>query len=82
MFAPAATVAGVGPVLMIETSAWAATIVMLQLLVAVPGVGDAESWTLAVKVPPVPVGVPVIAPGGVLRRLKPGGSDPPVIEYV
>ena len=49
MFALAATVAGVGPVLVIETSAWAATTVMLQLLVAVPGVGDAESWTPALK---------------------------------
>jgi hypothetical protein len=49
MFALATTLAGVGPVLVIETSAWAATTVMLQLLVAVPGVGDAESWTPALK---------------------------------
>jgi hypothetical protein len=49
MFALATTLADVGPVLVIETSAWAATTVMLQLLVAVPGVGDAESWTPALK---------------------------------
>jgi hypothetical protein len=49
MFAFAPTVAGTGPLLLIETSAWAATTVMLQPLVAVPGVGDAESWTPAVK---------------------------------
>jgi hypothetical protein len=77
MFALAATVAGVGPVLVIETSAWAATTVMLQLLAAVPGVGDAESTTLEEnrKVPAV-VGVPVIAPVEGAMGPKPGGSDP------
>jgi hypothetical protein len=82
MFAFAATVAGTGPLLLIETSAWAAATVMLQLLVAVPGVGDAESCTLEEnrKVPAV-VGVPVIAPVEGLMGPKPGGSDP-VIENV
>jgi hypothetical protein len=82
MFALPATVAGAGPLLLIETSARAAATVMLQLLVAVPGVGDAESWTLEEnrKVPAV-VGVPVIAPVEGLMGPKPGGSDP-VIENV
>jgi hypothetical protein len=82
MFALARTIAGTGPLLLIETSAWAATTVMLQLLVAVPGVGDAESWTPALK-PYVPavVGVPVIAPVEGVMGPKPAGSDP-VIEYV
>ena len=63
--------------MVIETSAWAATTVMLQLLAAVPGVGDAESTTLEEnrKVPAV-VGVPVIAPVEGAMGPKPGGSDP------
>jgi hypothetical protein len=82
MFALAATVAGVGPVLVIETSAWAATTVMLQLLVAIPGVGEAESWALTTKEErPAIVGVPLIAPVKELMGPKPGGSDP-VIENV
>ena len=73
-----ATVAGA--LLTIETSAAAATTVMLQLLVPIP---DAESWALATKEDrPATVGVPVIAPVEGLRRVKPGGSDPPVIENV
>jgi hypothetical protein len=45
MFVFAPTI--VGPLLLIETSAWAATTVMLQvLLVAIP---DKESWALVVK---------------------------------
>jgi hypothetical protein len=82
MFAFAATVAGVGPVLVIETSAWAATTVMLQLLVAIPGVGEAESCALTTKEErPAVVGVPLIAPVEELMGPKPGGSDP-VIENV
>jgi hypothetical protein len=80
MFAFAATVAGVGPILVIETSAWAAATTMLHVLF-VP-VFDAESRTLVLKeeVPAV-VGVPVTAPvEGVMA--KPSGSVPPVIENV
>ena len=47
-------------------------VVMLQLLVAVPA---AESETLAPKVLPPPVGVPVTAPVEAFR-FKPGGSAP------
>ena len=81
MFPFPTTVAGTGPLLVIETSAWAAATVMLQvLLVAIP---DKESWTLVLKATvPAVVGVPVIAPVEGLRRTKPGGSDPPVIENV
>jgi hypothetical protein len=75
-------VTAAGPLLMTETSAWAATTLMLQLLVPVPG-GDVESMALATKEErPATVGVPVIAPVEGLRRTKPGGSDPPVIENV
>ena len=80
MFAPAATVGGAGPLLAIETSAWAAATTMLQVvLVAIP---DAESWAWVPKrkVPAV-VGVPVRAPVEGLMGPKPGGSDP-VIENV
>jgi hypothetical protein len=81
MFAFGATVAG--PVLTIETSAElaAGVTVMLQLLLTVTGV---ESVALAVKekgLPTAVVGVPVTAPEAVFR-LKPGGSDPGVIENV
>ena len=53
--------------------------VMVQLAVALL---LAESTTLAVKLyVPVVVGVPVMAPVEALR-LKPGGSEPLVIEKV
>ena len=71
-----------GPVLVIETSAApeAGATVMLQLAAAVP---DAESRTLAPKEKvPATVGVPVIPPAGRLRRVRPVGSDPEVIENV
>jgi hypothetical protein len=52
---------------------------MLQLEVAVL---SCESTTLAVKLyVPAVVGVPVMAPVEVLR-VKPGGSEPLVIENV
>ena len=71
--------AGACPVLVIETSDWAATTAMLQLLVAVP---DAESRALVVKGKlPATVGVPVMAPVAGVMGPKPGGSDP-VIENV
>jgi hypothetical protein len=74
MFAGQATVAG--PLLVIETSAWAATTVMLQLLVALP---DAESWALLVKKEmPAAVGVPVMAPVEGFR-VRPAGSAPEAI---
>lgn len=76
MFVFGATVAG--PLLMIETSAWlAAVMVMLQLWLAVFGT---ESVALAVKTSKLigPVGVPVTAPVKPFR-IKFGGSAP-VIE--
>jgi len=71
MFAGQATIAG--PLMVIETSAWAATTVMLQLLVASP---DAESraW-LVKKEMPAAVGVPVMAPVEGLS-VRPAGSAP------
>jgi hypothetical protein len=71
MFAGHATVAG--PLLVIETSAWVATTVILQLLVTSP---DVESWALLVKKEmPAAVGVPVIAPVEALS-VSPAGSEP------
>jgi hypothetical protein len=76
MFEFGATV--VGPLLAIETFAWAAATLMLQLLVAVP---DAESLALLAKEEaPAAVGVPMRSPVAG-TRLKPAGSDP-VIENV
>jgi hypothetical protein len=69
-FVFSATVAG--PLLRIETSAEAAAMAMLQLLVPVP---DAESCALDAKEKvPAEVGVPMRSPVAV-TRLKPGGSD-------
>src|ERR1035438_5903201 len=78
MFVFVAMVAG--PVLVIETSALAAAVVMLQPLAAV---FDKASRTLAVKgkAPAAPAGVPVIAPVPAIR-FRPGGSGPPVMENV
>jgi hypothetical protein len=70
MFVFGATVAG--PLLAIETLAWAAATLMLQLLVAVP---DAESLTLLTNEEvPAAVGVPIRSPVDGIR-VKPGGSD-------
>jgi hypothetical protein len=78
MFAFPTTVAG--PVLVIETSDWAAATVMLQ--VSLVALTDAESRALVVKEKlPAAVGVPVIAPVEGTMGPKPGGSDP-VMENV
>jgi hypothetical protein len=81
MFVLGATVAG--PVLTIETSAELLAGVTLMLQVLLVTITGTESVALALKeeVPPAPVGVPVTAPVEVLR-VKPGGSDPGVIENV
>jgi hypothetical protein len=77
MFEPSPELAG--PLLIIETSAWlAAVVLMVQLLVAPTA---AESRTLAAKeVLPMVVGAPVTAPVAAFRS-RPGGSAP-VVENV
>ena len=77
MFEPSPALAG--PLLIIETSAWlAAVVLMAQLLVAAP---VAESRTLAAKEAlPMVVGAPVTAPVAAFRS-RPGGNAP-VVENV
>ena len=53
---------------------------MLQLLLAIPKPVESTTWVVKEKSPAV-VGVPVIAPVEELI-VRPGGSDPAVIEKV
>jgi hypothetical protein len=70
-----------GPLLTIETSAWAPATAMVQLWVALFGT-ESVTWTVYEKgLPVVVVGVPVTAPVEPFRAFKPVGSDPAVIEY-